>query len=245
MFHFFSRKNFLIDYLEGFIDMHNHILPGIDDGAKNVTESIELIKGMGEFGVTDFICTPHIMHNYYPNTSATINDALLALKNKLLEEKMKNVSIQGSAEHMIDDNFEKLLENGEVMPLGNDHLLIEMSYLQPSINFEEAIIKISSNNYFTILAHPERYIYLHDNFKKHETYKKQGLRYQLNFLSLSKFYGKEVQRVAFKLLENEMIDYVASDVHNVNQLNSLREIKLNTRMIKLLQPVIQRTNMTF
>ncbi|MDC0008259.1 histidinol phosphatase, partial [bacterium] len=73
MFQIFSKKVFLVDLLEGFVDMHNHLLPGIDDGAKTVKESITMIKGFAGFGVQNFIATPHIMYNYYPNTTMTIN----------------------------------------------------------------------------------------------------------------------------------------------------------------------------
>jgi protein-tyrosine phosphatase len=245
MFHFFSRKTFLIDYLEGFIDIHNHILPGIDDGPKTVEDSIELINAFSQFGVKNFIATPHIMHNYYPNTSETINNSLILLKNELLKSGMKDVSVQASAEHMIDDNFELLLENNNVMPLENNYLLVEMSYLQASINFDEAIIKISSKNYFTLLAHPERYLYLNNKTKQHIDNKNKGILYQLNLLSLGGYYGKAVQKNALQLLGEEMIDFIASDVHNMNQLNSLKELTISQKTIRSLLPIINNTIETF
>lgn len=245
MFDFFKKKKFLVDYLEGGIDIHNHILPGIDDGAKNVGESIALIKGFADFGVTDFIATPHIMHNYYPNNPDSINDASLLVKNELLRLKLKDVSIQAAAEHMIDDNFETILENGEVMPMGGNYVLVEMSYLQPSINFNEAIVKISSKNFYTILAHPERYIYLHNTYGKYRDYKKQGILFQLNLLSLSEYYGKEVQKMAYKLLDDGFIDFVGSDVHNIRQLNSLKELQLGDKILETLKPILHRTNNSF
>ena len=245
MFHFFTRKNFLIDYLEGFVDIHNHILPGIDDGAKTVGESIELINGFSQFGVKDFIATPHIMHNYYPNNPETINNSLLLLKNELLENDMKDISIRAAAEHMIDDDFEAILEEGTIMPFGDNYLLVEMSYLQASINFDDAIEKIKHHGYFPILAHPERYLYLHDNLRKHTNYKKQGVLYQLNLLSLGTYYGKEVQQIAFKLLDKGMIDFVGTDVHNMNQLNGLKEIRLNSKIVDTIKPIIRATTHSF
>ncbi|UWX56116.1 hypothetical protein NYZ99_07405 [Maribacter litopenaei] len=110
MFSFFTKKRYLIDHLEGFVDIHNHILPGIDDGAKSVEDSLALIKGFGEFGVTDFICTPHIMENYYPNTPETINNSLGLLQNALKMNELKRVHIQAAAEHMIDAGFENRLD---------------------------------------------------------------------------------------------------------------------------------------
>ena len=245
MFHFFARKKFLVDYLEDFVDIHNHLLPGIDDGAETVNDSIALIKGFSRFGVKDFIATPHIMHNYYPNNPETINNSLLSLKNRLLKEDMKDISLRVAAEHMIDDDFESILESGSIMPMDAQYLLVEMSYLQPSINFDEAIRKIKEQGYFPILAHPERYLYLHGNLRKHNEYRKQGVLYQLNLLSLGKYYGKEVQQMAFKLLGEGLIDFLGSDIHNLSQLNSLKEVQVPAKTIKILEPILRKTNLSF
>ncbi|MGP1993452.1 tyrosine-protein phosphatase [Zobellia laminariae] len=245
MFHFFNKKKFLVDYLDGFIDIHNHILPGIDDGAKTVDESIALIRSFSEFGVKHFIATPHIMSNYYPNTRETIGASLTELKNALLHNGLKDVSVEASAEHMIDDNFENLLENEGIMPLKKDYLLVEMSYLQPPINFEEAIIKTASKRFFPILAHPERYGFLHHRKKRYQEYKDNGILFQMNLLSLSEYYGKEVPKVAVELLENGLIDFVASDVHNMTQLNALKKLTLSKKMIEQLLPLINNTIQTF
>jgi protein-tyrosine phosphatase len=245
MFDFFTKKKFLIDYLENFVDIHNHILPGIDDGAKTVQESIELIKSFSEFGVRNFIATPHIMDNYYPNTSETIHASMEELKKGLFDNDLKNISFDVAAEHMIDANFESLLEKSEMMPLKKSYLLVEMSYLQPSINFDEAIQKIASKRFFPILAHPERYNFLHLKSSKFRTYKKQGILFQMNFLSLSEFYGKEAQKKALHLLDEGLIDFIASDVHNLNQLQSLKDIKVTNTQIEALLPIIDRTIQTF
>ncbi|CAM4415503.1 tyrosine-protein phosphatase [Zobellia nedashkovskayae] len=245
MFQFFNKKKFLVDYLDGFIDIHNHILPGIDDGAKTVDESIALIRSFSEFGVKHFIATPHIMSNYYPNTRETIESSLTELKNALLQNGLKDISLEASAEHMIDDNFESLLENEGIMPLKKDYLLVEMSYLQPPINFEEAIIKTASKRFFPILAHPERYGFLHHRKKRYQEYKDNGILFQMNLLSLSEYYGKEVPKVAVELLENGLIDFIASDVHNMAQLNALKKLTLSKKMIEQLLPLINNTIQTF
>ena len=141
-------------------------MPGIDDGAKTVDDSIALIKEFEEFGVTHFIATPHIMHNYYSNDSETISKALSEVKHALLTHNLKHISIEAAAEHMIDDNFEHLLETESAMAMHKEYLLVEMSYLQPPINFEEAIIKTASKGFYPILAHPERYGFLHNRMRK-------------------------------------------------------------------------------
>ncbi|WP_291870264.1 CpsB/CapC family capsule biosynthesis tyrosine phosphatase [Maribacter sp.] len=245
MFSFFEKKTFLIDHLNGFIDIHNHILPGIDDGAKTVEESIELIKEFSEFGVTNFIATPHIMDNYYPNNLKTVTQSLSKLNKQLKVEKLDNITVSAAAEHMIDANFEVLLEKGEVLPMQKNYVLVEMSYLQASINFDNAIQKIAEKRFFPILAHPERYVYLHSKFRKYEKYKKQGIMFQLNLLSLSDYYGKDVQQTANKLLNEGLLDFVGSDVHNMRQLNSLKEIKVTKKQLDKILPLIERTIQSF
>ena len=99
MFSFFTKKTLLSRPLEGFVDIHNHILPGIDDGAKSVEESIDLIKGFGEFGVNNFVCSPHIMSNYYENTPKSIKKALKSVKQELNNQGLHDIKIKAAAEH--------------------------------------------------------------------------------------------------------------------------------------------------
>lgn len=245
MFSFFTKKKYLIDHLEGFVDIHNHILPGIDDGAKSVEDSLELIKGFGEFGVTDFICTPHIMENYYPNTPKTITNALATLQNGLKLKDLRQVKIKAAAEHMIDAGFESKLEENSVMPLADSYILIEMSYLQPSLNLFDMVDKISTKSLYPILAHPERYNFLHGKLKSFEEFKKKGMLLQMNILSISGYYGKEVQKTAITLLNNNLIDFIATDIHNSRQLNGLKEIQLKESLLDKVIPIIERTSYNF
>mgnify|MGYP003650337578 FL=1 len=245
MFYFFQKKKFLVDSLENFIDIHNHILPGIDDGAKTVEDSINLIKGFSDIGVKKFIATPHIMHNYYPNDYETIHAAHGQLQNKLFSEDIKDITLNVAAEHMIDSNFEILLEKDSVMAMNKHYLLVEMSYLQPSINFKDAIHKIAEHSYFPILAHPERYVYLHNNFAKYKKYKKQGILFQMNLLSLSDYYGKDVQKMAVRLIDEGLIDFVASDIHNLQQLTMLQNMKITDKCLTQLLPLIENTSINF
>lgn len=232
----------MVDYLHGFVDMHNHILHGIDDGAKTIEDSIDLIKGFSEFGVTNFICTPHIMHNYYPNTRETIVQSFKALENELEKLGMTHINIDFAAEHMIDDNFEHILENHEVIPLRKEYLLIEMSYLQPSINFNNAISEITAQRFYPILAHPERYAYFHQESGIYETLKNQGILFQLNLLSLtSEAYGSSVQKCALRLLEKGLVNFVSSDIHNSRQLQKLKDIKLSNTELNLILPILENT----
>lgn len=245
MFSFFQKKQFLVDQLNGFVDIHNHILPGVDDGAKNVSDSISIIKGFSEFGVTNFICTPHIMHNYYDNTPKTIKKAYKKLMIEIDEGKLDFISLDFAAEHMIDDNFEDLLHDKQVLSLKKYHLLIEMSFLQAPINFTRAVKKVTSSGYFPILAHPERYAFLHGNFGRYHTYKKENILFQVNLLSLAGYYGADVKNIALKLIDKGLVDFLASDIHNIDQLNFVKECNLSRKVISKINPIIRNTIETF
>jgi tyrosine-protein phosphatase YwqE len=245
MFNFFTKHYFLADHLEGLVDIHNHILPGIDDGAKTVADSLDLLKGMEALGITDFICTPHIMDNYYPNTPKGIGAAEGTLKNALAQEGLEHMNIRVAAEHMIDSNFEHILDKGAIMPLAGSYLLIEMSYLQPSLNLLPAVEKISDQQLYPILAHPERYAFLHGSRRTFAGYKDKGMLLQMNLLSLSAYYGKEVQKAALRLLDGGLIDFMASDIHNTRQLHALKEIKLKKDVLEKVTPILQKTAYNF
>jgi len=95
----FSKKTKLASLLNNSVDMHNHILPGIDDGASDIDTSIGLIKEYKALGYTQIIATPHTMSDYYPNTASTILEALDKLKEELIKQKIQN----------IDNNFNEVL----------------------------------------------------------------------------------------------------------------------------------------
>jgi tyrosine-protein phosphatase YwqE len=241
----FQKKTFLADYLEGLVDIHNHILPGIDDGAKTVEESLELINAFEALGIRHFIATPHILPTLYPNTPDSIHKAHEELMGMLLEKRMTDVSILPAAEHMIDDSFEELLNQDGIMPIKGSYILVEMSYLQPSLNFDEAIVQISEKGLTPILAHPERYMYLHRTPGKYREYKQKGILFQLNALSLGPYYGKDVQRMGQQLLDAGMIDFIGTDTHSLKHLDAIREIQLKEKEADRLLPVIQNTITTF
>ncbi len=237
MIHLFTKKYFLVDYLKGFVDIHNHILPGIDDGAQNVAESIRLLKGMQEFGVGHFICTPHIMHNYHDNDRQSISKAHSRL-TKALADTSKAPKVSFAAEHMIDDNFEALLSKNEVLPLGQKHVLIEMSYLQPSINFDDAVLQLLQKQYTPVLAHPERYLYYHKTPAIYQTIKNKGVALQLNMLSLQGYYGKDIQKIAYYLLDHNLIDFLGSDLHHSRHLETLKKIVIPKKYVDKLSEII-------
>lgn len=242
MFSFFAKKYFFVDLLEGFTDFHNHILPGIDDGSPDVETSLQLIKKFGEFGVTSFVHTPHVMNDYYPNTPETINNALAELQ----AAQPANIKNTAAAEYMMDQSLMDKLDDEELLKISGNFSLVEMSFLQPPINLKEIIFKLQNKGHVLILAHPERYGFFHDSkMRKYYDLKSRGCYFQLNMLSLTSHYGEGIQKMAFKLLENQMIDYISSDTHRMEHLEKLQNIKLKTKEIELLKPIVEKSKELF
>ncbi|MDO5971106.1 histidinol phosphatase [Flavivirga aquimarina] len=245
MLHFFSKKLFLKDLLEDFVDIHNHILPGIDDGAKNIEESLYLVKKMNELGIKQFIPTPHIMQEFYPNTYDTIGNAYQILLGALNPKLFNNITLNPAAEYMLDSHFESLLERRGLFTLKKDYVLIEMSYFQAPLNLESILFKIKTKGYLPVLAHPERYTFYHKNLSYYKRLKQLGCFFQLNMLSLSDHYGKNVEKTASYLIEKQLIDFIGTDIHNERHIDKLSNLILNKKATEYLKQIIENTNRTF
>ncbi len=245
MLQFFSKKLFLKDLLEDFVDIHNHVLPGIDDGAKCVKEALSLIEKMKVLGVSQFIPTPHVMQDFYPNTEETIGEAYQVLLENLDSKLQSDITLNPAAEYMLDSHFESLLENKDLFTLKKNYVLIEMSYFQPPINLEAILFKIKSQGFIPVLAHPERYSFYHNNLGYYKQLKTLGCLFQLNLLSLGDHYGRRVEKTTAYLLDKNYIDFVGTDVHNENHIHKLSNLRLNKNLVKNLQGIIEKTNTTF
>ncbi len=247
MLNIFQKKEFIKDHLVDFVDIHNHILPGIDDGSASIEDSLQLIRRFKDIGVVDFICTPHIMNDYYPNTQATISAALEKLKSSLvLTNDLQKIKLRAAAEYMMDQNFMEILENGQILTLKDNYILVEMSYFQAPINLNEILFQLQTRGYKPVLAHPERYAYYHSkDLSNYEDLRNRGCLFQVNALSLSTHYGTGIQKTAFLLIENGMIDFIGSDAHREQHLDKLETIRLNKKMGVNIKKTISLTREVF
>ena len=242
----FTKKIALRDQLDGFVDIHNHLLPGIDDGSQNIEESLGLIQGFKDLGITRFIATPHVMNDYYPNSPESIGEALSKLRAAVKEKGWEDIRFKAAAEYMMDQSFLEILENNKILPLVSNMVLVEMSFFQPPINLHEILFAIQSKKYQPVLAHPERYAFFHSRkMEKYVELKNRGCYFQLNVLSLTGHYGKHIQEAAFALLDHDLVDYLGTDTHQQRHLEKLDEIKLPQKRIDQLRPIISRTAATF
>ena len=215
-------------------DIHSHLIPGIDDGSQSIEDSIRFIKGMHELGFEQIITTPHVMADLYPNTPETILGGLEKVKMALKSEGI-NVRMAAAAEYMLDDGFEALLESQEILTIGPSTVLFEMSMISGHPGLESFVFKIRTKGYRPLLAHPERYVYLKDQPKIFTRLKDMGCLLQLNLLSLTGYYGSEVKKQAFKILENGLIDYLGTDLHHERHLARLQVLLDDKRINRVLQ----------
>ena len=231
---FFKKKIPLTDFFtDGFVDIHSHLLPGIDDGAKDMDTSIELLLKMASFGIKNFITTPHVLGSVYPNSSEVIKQKLAAVKKELEKREIKGISIQAAAEYMLDEEFSALLDQKDILVLKDNYILVEMSYFSAPINLYELLFKIQLKGYKPILAHPERYNFYHTDFKNYYKLKQAGCLFQLNLLSLTDQYGKGVQKTSEKLLKENLYDFVGTDTHHQNHLELLPKIGTKKTLEKI------------
>lgn len=233
---FFSKKKSVLKDLipDNFTDIHSHLIPGIDDGAKTSEDAIKLITELEKIGFKQFITTPHIIHNLWNNTHQTIKEGEKSLNNYLIENSNKKV-VKASAEYMMDTYFLELLQKEKLLTLKDFYILVEMSYLNPPLQLLDIIFDIQVAGYKPILAHPERYLFYHNNFDAYHKLRKAGCLFQLNLLSVTGYYGENVARTAQKLLSNNMIEFVGSDVHHLNHVQSFE----NRLIIKEEKPLLE------
>jgi protein-tyrosine phosphatase len=234
---FFNKKNIPLTnfFKNDFVDIHSHLLPGIDDGAKDLNASIALIEKMSSYGIKSFITTPHILGDVYPNTPEIIKSKLQTVKNELLKRNITDISIDAAAEYMMDEQFSEMIEKDEkLLTLKDNHVLVEMSYFSPPINLYEVLFKLQLKGYKPVLAHPERYNFYHTDFKSYYKLKQAGCLFQLNLLSLTEHYGKDVRKISKTLLKENLYDFVGTDTHHQRHLEMLLKIgnKSNFKKIK-------------
>ena len=236
MFSWFKKKKkkeiHPIDFAEIGLDMHSHLIPSIDDGAKDLQNSIELINALQNHGFKKIITTPHIMTDFYNNNIETISYGLKTVKEELLKQSI-NIKIEAAAEYFVDYDFQQKVLSGEkFLTLGDNYILIEFSFLTAPHDYLETIFQLQLKGYKVILAHAERYPYLTESDL--EDFINRGVYLQLNILSSIGYYSNIVRQRANWLIDNNMISFIGTDCHNLNQTKLYDNCKIEPMLSALL-----------
>ena len=166
-------------------DMHSHLLPGLDDGLKTLDETIAFITELHKLGYRKLICTPHVISDIYPNNPETILSTLELVRSELKKTNI-DITIEAAAEYMVDLEMEKYISSDQpLLTFGSNLILIEMSYIGASPNIEQVIFQLRLKGLQPVLAHPERYIFYHNDFENYHRFIDLGCLMQVNLLSLA------------------------------------------------------------
>ena len=224
--------------LEEFRECHCHLLPGVDDGVKELHETLKILELWQSLGVKEVWLTPHIMEDI-PNKT-------LELKQKCEELKTvapKGITLRLSAENMMDNLFLQRLEQRDLLPIGRDrqHLLVETSYYNPPMDMHRFFERIKESGYMPVLAHPERYQYM--DMSTYKMWKEKDVLLQLNVPSLVGAYGPEVQYKAEKLLDKGMYDYCGTDTHSMRFVEFFLNGKISKNTVRKVQEIVAYENL--
>jgi tyrosine-protein phosphatase YwqE len=227
-------------------DMHSHLLPGLDDGAETLEQSVELVRGMQKLGYRKLVMTPHIMGDFYRNTPEGVRGALGALRNAVVAAGITDIQLECAAEYYLDEWFGQKLASGEaLLSFGGDkrYVLVETSYINEPFNFADTMFQLKAHGYQPVLAHPERYTYLYGRFDQLESIRQNGVLLQVNLNSLVGYYSAGAKRVAEKMIDAGMVDMLGTDAHHVKHMETLRsKVLLSSYLQKALSlPLLNST----
>lgn len=231
----FNKKIYLSDtnLLQGFTDIHSHILPGVDDGISSFNEAWKALTFLKSVGFDRICLTPHIMDELPENNTIKLRIGF----NEFSANCSVDIQLRLAAEYMIDSGFQTHFKNG-LLAMKSRHVLVENSCIAPFSNFNTLLSRMVTEKYIPIIAHPERYLYMSDN--DYSALKFKNYKFQLNLLSLSGYYGSQVQHRAEFLLKNDLYDFIGTDFHNLDIFKKrIAKIVLTQELIGQLKKLIQ------
>jgi tyrosine-protein phosphatase YwqE len=218
------------------VDMHAHLLPGIDDGVENFTQAVEAVQQMMAMGYKKLIITPHIISDFYRNTPEIIFDRLDKLRD-IVRQMSLDIELEAAAEYYLDEYVMDKLERQEpLLTFGKQrYLLFETSYMNASPFLDRAVFLMQSQGYKPVMAHPERYVYMFGKLEKLAELHEKGVHLQVNINSLSGYYSKPAKALAEKLIDEKMVRFLGSDCHGERHLRVMRDSRETTYYKKALK----------
>jgi tyrosine-protein phosphatase YwqE len=223
------------------VDIHSHLIPFIDDGAKNMERSIKLVLSLKKMGYKKIITTPHVS-DMFPNSSKKILEGYNLLKEELRLRSIK-IELEVAAEYYLDENFERLLAKKDILTFGeNNYLLFELSYFTRPSDLDSLIQDIKLAGYIPVLAHPERYEYFHHSIDEYIHLKSLGVLFQINLISMVNYYSVEIGTMVQKIIQHGLVDFVGSDTHHRNHIEALSEVFSSSLYKKLFKKNIILNN---
>ena len=199
------------------IDFHNHVIPGVDDGAADLDQSREALAAMQAQGITTVIATPHVKGSLTEDEAAADTflgevDAAFAALKEMAARDFPGLRLERGHEVMLDTPHPRL-GDGRLRLAGTRFVLVEFPFMMVPPNAPQAVFDLKMQGYNPIIAHPERYGNVDPALHQAEEWRRVGALLQVNAGSLLGRYGKGPQELAWGLLRRGMVDYLSSDFH--------------------------------
>lgn len=196
-------------------DIHSHLIYGVDDGAKTLEESIEILSDLKKCGYDNIILTPHYIKDSTYQSTKEENLKKLKVLRAALKYYNIDLNLYLGNEIYIDDNIYELLQSGKITSLNNTrYLLIELPMSGIYDEYKEIFISLMKKGYRVILAHPERYKSFQEDFNKIYELESIGVYFQSNLDSIVGKYGENAEKIIKRLLKEKKIAFLASDIHH-------------------------------
>ncbi|MEO9475699.1 MAG: CpsB/CapC family capsule biosynthesis tyrosine phosphatase [Cyclobacteriaceae bacterium] len=204
------------------VDIHSHLLPGIDDGVKSYDEAIEILQNFQSLGYRKIITTPHIYPEVYPNTPEIIREKFSVLQKKGRSYGL-SLELDYAAEYFMDQHFLAAIKSGdEILSFSEGHVLVETPFYTRPMIFDEVMFELKARGFKPVFAHPERYQYLEKDLSWLRSLHQQDIKLQVNLPSLEGAYGEAPRKIAKKLINESLVSFFGSDIHRAEQLGVLR-----------------------
>lgn len=224
------------------IDLHLHILPGIDDGSSSLEESVRMAKRLSELGFKGAFCTSHYIAD---SPQAADNQTKNRLREKLQAELDKagiKLKLLPGNEIYIDPKMVDYLTKGKASCLGGElsskkkhqHVLFELPFYAEVSYLRDIIFELKAKGLVPILAHPERYLFVQKNKEVVFELKKLGVKLQSNYGSIVGQYGGKAKKIMKFLLKNRLVSYLGTDIHRAEGSLFLKFEKAEKKIIKLI-----------
>lgn len=212
-------------------DVHSHILFGIDDGSRTISESVELLKKLKSVGFNNVILTPHFILDSTYNSNYESNIKIYnELKERLINENI-DINIYLGNEIFIDKNVPTLLEKNIITSLnGTKYVLVEFPMHNKLLNLEDMLYEIRSRGYEVVIAHPERYDAFKEDYSIVDTLREDGFLFQSNYSSILGYYGKDSIKLLKYMLKRHYIDFLGTDIHRIEKtyvIDNFKKIEKN------------------
>ena len=216
-------------------DVHSHILFGIDDGSRTISESIELLKKLKSVGFNNVILTPHFILDSTYNSNYEANIKIYnELKERIISENI-DINIYLGNEIFIDKNVPTLLEKNIITSLnGTKYVLVEFPMHNKLLNLEDMLYEIRSRGYEVVIAHPERYDAFKEDYSIVDTLREDGFLFQSNYSSILGYYGKDSIKLLKYMLKRHYIDFLGTDIHRIEKTYVIDNFKkIEKHIIKI------------